>query len=712
MSQNVSIGINAQPNQAINALKQIMDEARRLGLEVKKISDMDMLPGLEDAKQQIRDINAGMQQMQSTAVRGNAASALRAGRQAGMHSDVISWYQNVGRQFPDANAQQRHIDAVLSQAQSIASMGGGGVGVGGGGGITPGGMKGYAGPGMGAAVGGLMHGNIGGVVGGAAGGALGMMSANPIVGMVGVAVGSALGSKFDAAIGKYAEQSMHESFGMSDLRRSTYGINEEFVDFRKHIREAGKGLGVTHAETLALSQSFAHLSGVTGSGGIAAGTRAGIALSRQFGLDPNQGASMMGRASWLGLGGGDPKRQARLLAEAMAGSNLGARQSDAAEAMLRFAEKSAGVVGDKGNFAGYTAQLLQLFNSSDKGLRANAAGILGGYDDSIRAGGRAGDAGKNLIYNVMARNGVTDPFSAEMTLEGGFSGQIGKSGKMVGPEVIRQIMSQYGGMGNDAMASATKGMFGGSATIALEVIKAMQAKPGMGDAEAKAKVDALMADLKKSDPGHDLRVASANLNNAVQELIGDKMMTVMTKMNTVLGDLTAAINSWIGKPITPGQSLKPGLGGTPRVGSPSNTVYDVPVKGSFPSSGRFNASDNTGYGKYNKLGARLGDINAEADSSAPGSRYADSMRSPYGKRVLDSQAIAEVGLIAKRAGVKYMVDPSNKDQINVSGGSQASIDRFVQAIDKFSNLTGFNINVNVSDGKQAKKTAYPTHRRN
>jgi len=586
VSQNVSIGINAQPNQAVNALKQIMDEARRLGVEVKKMSDLDMLPGLDAAKQHVRDINAGMQQMYSTAVRGNAASALRSGRQAGLYSDAISWHQNVGRQFPDQQAQQRHIDAVLSQALNISSMGGGGGG-GGFGGIPPGGMKGYAGPGMGAAIGGLMQGNIGGVIGGAAGGALGMMSANPIVGLIGSAIGSAVGSKLDGAISKYANESMQESFGMSDLRRNVFGVNESFSDFRTHIREAGKGLGVTHTETLALAQTFSRLSGVSGSGAVSSGTRAGIELSRKFGLDPSQGASMMGRMAFLGLGGGDPKKQAQMLAEAMAGSNLGARQSDAAEAMIRFAERSASMVGDGGNVAGYTGRLLALFNSSDKGIRANAAGILGGYDESVRAGGRAGDAGKNFIYNVMSRNGTADPFDIEMALEGGFAGKMG-NGKMIGPELIKQLKSQYGGMGNNAMASATKGLFGGSATVAAKVIDLLENNPSMGNAEAAKKVDALMADLKKSDPGNDLRVASANLNNAAQELIGDNMLPIMTQMKTVLGDLTAAINSWIGKPSTNGMSLK-GLGGTPRLdNAEANTVYASPVKGSFPSNGRFN----------------------------------------------------------------------------------------------------------------------------
>lgn len=704
MSQNVSIGINAQPNQAVNAFKQIMDEARRLGLEIKKMSDLDMLPGLDAAKQHVRDINAGMQQMYSTAVRGNAAAALRSGRQAGLYSDAISWHQNVGRQFPDQHAQQRHIDAVLSQAGNIAAMGGGSGG-GGFGGIPPGGMKGYAGPGMGAVIGGLMNGNIGGVVGGAAGGALGMMSANPIVGVIGAAVGSAIGSKLDSAIGHYAQQSMQESFGMSDLRRNVFGVNESFSEFRTHIREAGKGLGVTHTETLALAQTFSRLSGVSGSGAISSGTRAGIMLSRQFGLDPSQGASMMGRMSFLGLGGGDPKKQAQMLAEAMAGSNLGARQSDAAEAMLRFAEKSAGMVGDGGNIAGYTGRLMALFNSSDKGIRANAAGILGGYDESIRAGGRAGDAGKNFIYNVMSRNGTSNPFDIEMALEGGFAGKMG-NGNMIGPELIKQLKSQYGGMGRSAMASATKGLFGGSATVADKVIDLLEKNPSMGDAEAAKKVDALMADLKKSDPGNDLRVASANLNNAAQELIGDNMLPIMTQMKTVLGDLTDAINRWTGSDGTSETRKK--MQESKANGDERGRLMDMNRERDNATTwsgkdGNAGLLEKWGHKKYateRGMKSAIGDIGP--DSASPGSGYKDEMSHSTWMRKFDTQAIMDIDAMARKHHVTYKTIPSARgsgEELSITGGSQASAEKFAHAVESFGKMIGVGVRINVKVDK-------------
>ncbi len=561
------------------------------------------------------------------------------------------------------------------------------------GGGTPGGAGWYGGPGMGGAIGGFVSGNIGGVAGGVLGGLMG--------GPLGAMIGGAIGGKLQGAVGKYADQSMQESFGMTDFRRSVYGINEDFVSFRKNIRAAGDGLGVTYNETLALSKSFAQLSGATGSSDVAGGARASILMSRQFGLDPSQGASMMGRASFLGLGGGDISRQAKMLAEAMAGSNLGARQADAADAMLRFAEKSASIVGDGGDVQGYTGRLLALFNSGNNGIKANAANILGGYDDSVRSGGRAGDAGKNFIYRTMMQNGTTDPFDVEMALEGGFTGKMA-NGQMIGPALLRNIKKQYGGMGTNAMASATKGLFGGSASIAKEIIDLLIKNPNMSDEAAGKKVESLMASLgDKNDQGNQLRIATANLNNAAQQLMGDNMLPIMVKMNEVLTDLTRAIDAMTGRKSTLGnQSLVKELNEKNAMRMQSSDAFK-----------KWGIGGGGGYGKQSGLGAKVGDIHAEPDSSAPGSHYTDAMRSPYGKRMLDSQAIAEIGLIAKKSGVKHMIDPANNGQINVAGGNQASIERFIKAIDKFADLTGFNINVHVGgDKKGAAVVKRPAHR--
>ncbi len=558
-------------------------------------------------------------------------------------------------------------------------------------GVTPGGPGWYGGPGMGAALGGLMSGNIGGIAGGAMGGLAG--------GPIGAMVGATIGSKLQAAIGKYAEQSMQEAFGMSDLRRSVYGINEEFGDFRKNIRAAGDGLGVTYNETLAMSRAFAQLSSLTGSGGIASGTRAGIALSRQFGLDPSQGASMMGRMAFLGLGGGDPKKQAQMLAEAMAGSNLGARQSDAAEAMIRFAERSASMIGDGGNVAGYTGRLLALFNSSDKGVRANAAGILGGYDESVRAGGRAGDAGKNFFYNVMSRNGTADPFDIEMALEGGFSGKMG-NGKMIGPELLRHIRSRYSGMGSNAMASATKGLFGGSASVAKKTIESLIANPNMSDSDAAKKVSALMADLRKDEDGKDLRIASANLNNAAQKLLGDNMLPVMTKMSEVLGDLTNAINDWIGK--------KPGSAAAKEFSE---------LDASRQQSSRFKQWGDFGGKQWmhrkvlpteSSMRSFMGNPGAEAFPSG----FVDEMSRSPGSRRVDSEFMQSVSDLAGKHKIKYMAPASERgsaQQIGITGGNQVDAEKFSKAVDKLANMVGFKVDVKVVVDKNGNAIKRPSN---
>ena len=124
MTQNVSIGINAQPDQAIEAFRKITEEAKRLGVEVKNISSMDMFPGLEDAKRLLREINTGFEQMFSRAISGQAAGELRTGAKNGIYGkDVVSWMGGVQNQFPDQKELVRHLKDVISQASRISAFG-------------------------------------------------------------------------------------------------------------------------------------------------------------------------------------------------------------------------------------------------------------------------------------------------------------------------------------------------------------------------------------------------------------------------------------------------------------------------------------------------------------------------------------------------------------------------------------------------------------
>ncbi len=331
-----------------------------------------------------------------------------------------------------------------------------------------------------------------------------------------------------------------------------------------------------------------------------------------------------------------------------------------------------------------SGRLLALFNSSDKGIRANAAGILGGYDESVRAGGRAGDAGKNFIYNVMSRNGTADPFDIEMALEGGFAGKMG-NGKMIGPELIKQLKSQYGGMGNNAMASATKGLFGGSATVAAKVIDLLENNPSMGNAEA-----------------------AANLNNAAQELIGDNMLPIMTQMKTVLGDLTDAINRWVG--------------GGAAIGN-AETVKELNSAQHFRSEAKkfeqwgINAGKSRfgkGYGKEKNLRGIVGDSMIDENPGYPGAEYVDPMSHAPGDRKVDSEFMRSVSDLAGKHKIKYMAPASERggtQQIGITGGSAADAEKFSKAVDKLANMAGFKVDVKVAIDKNGSAIPRPAHNR-
>jgi len=534
----VSVPFAADPNQVLEAFRRIQEEARKTGRELKSLGDID-LPGLEDARKQLEDMQRGFGQLFAPAVRGGAAEALRSGARSGMYQpDIVSWMQNAQRQFPDPNELNRHIQAVLKQSGRIAGFDAPGA--------AGGGMGGYSGPGFGAALGGIMQGNMGGVIGGALGGLV------PLPGAA--AIGSIIGGKLQSSIGKYADLSQAEAFGMTDLRRNVGGIGDSFSDFRKIIRDAGDGLA-TYTETLRSAQTYAHLSGAAGGAAVAAGTGESLRMARVLGLDQGQTASIMGRASWLGMGGGNVREASKMIAEAMAGSNLGGRQADAAEAMLQFVERQNQATGVNGNVEAFRGMLLTMYGSGIPGLKTNAANIIGGYDAAIKGGGMAGDAGKNFMYNTLSPNGKLSPFEFDFALEGGFFGKVGgdkngKGGKMIGPALIDAIMAKTGGDTFYASASM-KGLFGNNQHIAQAFIPEYERwrnNPNRTDLGLHQKYDALMKDYGggATNEADYLRQASAHLENAATKLMGDKMLSTMGNMNSAMAAMTEAINDAFG----------------------------------------------------------------------------------------------------------------------------------------------------------------------
>jgi hypothetical protein len=374
------------------------------------------------------------------------------------------------------------------------------------------------------------------VVGGgeAAGGGFGGLipMAKSMLGLVGIGTGLAFAGKQVGGAGS-------EATGTSDLRRQIGAIDTDFERFRDIIRKSSDALGVGVEETIRLNREYAKLSGAMSGEAGAGGANAGIRLARMFGLDVGQGVGMMGRASWLQVGGSGTKEQARLLAEAMASSSLGGRQADAAEAMLRFAERSASVLGDAGNTQGFKGLFAALINSGHAGIRANAENILAGYDQSVRAGGRAGDAGKNFIYNTLSRNSVSDPFDVEYALEGGFTGSLG-GGKMIGPELIRAMRSRYGGGNRKMLLSAMKGMFGGSMHHAEGALEAFDKYKDNPEA-LKAKIAEIEKSLNEGDPGTRARIAATEVEKALKDAV-DGLVEPLTELKEEIVKLITGVN--------------------------------------------------------------------------------------------------------------------------------------------------------------------------
>lgn len=497
---NVSVGFQANPSSVLDAYRRIEEAARRANKELRSMQDINF-PGLEDARQELESINRGFTQMFSRAVRGGTAEALRSGAKSGLYTpDLVSWMQNAHRQFPDEAAFQRHMQGVLRQSGNLANMGAL-PNFGGGGGAAP--------------------------TGGGFGGFVPM--ARSMLGMLGIGTGLAYA-------GKLVGGATNEAIGMSDLRRQIGGLDQDFESFRDTIRKSSDAMGVGVEETIRLNREYAKLSGAMTGDASSAGSREGMRLARMFGLDAGQGVGMTGRSAWLQVGGSGAKEQARFLAEAMAASNLGGRQAEAADAMLRFAERSASVLGGAGNMEGFRGLYSALINSGLPGIRSNAENILGGYDSAVRSGGRAGDAGKNFIYRMLSQNGISDPFKVQMALEGGFTGSLG-GGRMIGPELIKSIRRQYGG-NREMMLSAMSGLFGGSMTHAAGALDAFD-KYKEDPAALQARLKEL--DLGNQDPGIKARIEANELEKEMTKTM-QGMVPALNDLKEHITDLARGVN--------------------------------------------------------------------------------------------------------------------------------------------------------------------------
>jgi hypothetical protein len=565
--------------------------------------------------------------MYSTAVRGNAAAALRSGRQAGLYSDAISWHQNVGRQFPDQQAQQRHIDAVLSQAGNIASMGGG-VGGGGSGGSSSG--------------------------GGGLGGMLPMMKGMlPFLG-VGLTAGFA---------GKKIGDATDEAIGMSSLRRAVDGTNLSFEDFRKQIRASTDGMALNTAETIKAAHAYAEASGAIGAGSVSAGAQFGARLARERGLDVSTGVGAMGRATWLGLGKNEDA-SFKKLAEIMAGSGLGKKQGEAAEALLRFVDRSNmhQVVGAD---VGFRDKYLALVTSGNTGLRNNAESILGGYDAAVRQGGHAGDAGRNLMYNALSEHGINDPIQMMRMQQRGFFGNLGEDGKgpMIG-EVIAKFIKKQGG-NQDLQGAKLAGFFGNDIDVAKKAFGVME-KFKFDQPKMKKALEALAAEQESSDPGYKAAQAKANLEKELTDAL-DGLVTPITTLTTGISELVKGVNiiaSWLPKPDAMQTDMK----------SAADAMRSDP--------------------------GMIGDM---------ARKYARNTATPWkgqitemGKNVGDQGWDMQVDRYAVQYGVQYKTNPSSNSKVHnmdVTAGHERNIAQFALAVDQFSKASGKVINVRVQYDK-------------
>jgi soluble lytic murein transglycosylase-like protein len=240
---------------------------------------------------------------------------------------------------------------------------------------------------------------------------LALAGLNSIVGMAGSAV----------------DMSTEENVGLDTLKRSAGDLSIDFQKLRDEVRGSTEGLGVTYVEAARLGQQFAKTAGNLERAGIGGNVRAGIGLSRSYGLDPTEGVQFFGTMKRMGVTSGDEqsaRKLALMIGDAVNEGGYIAKADEMLSAVADYATQLTRITLSSPNVGDYAAMLASLVKTGLPGLDPQgAAALMSAADGSVRRGGGMGEAGLNFSYAAL-RNyspGI-DPVSAQAMMSGGLFG--------------------------------------------------------------------------------------------------------------------------------------------------------------------------------------------------------------------------------------------------------------------------------------------------
>lgn len=215
-----------------------------------------------------------------------------------------------------------------------------------------------------------------------------------------------------------------EMIGYDHLKRSLGDVNVEFDMLKGTLRSASNELAITYSEGQKLGVEFAKISGLSRdqANNIAKEVAISGGFAWSFGADKHQTNQTFAQMRQFGVtnNDSDTRRIALLLGEGIARGGAFAKADEFLQAVAGFTAQTARSSLTVPNVEAYTGMLSSMLKSGIPGLDPQgSAALLGRVNESIAAGGRAGEAGQNFMFRALGSANGLNPVEAMYLQQGG-----------------------------------------------------------------------------------------------------------------------------------------------------------------------------------------------------------------------------------------------------------------------------------------------------
>ena len=438
----VSIPVSADASSVLRSLSDIQAALRRVGAEARDLGSLDLShPELRAMSADLEKVGRQFEDMR-TKVRGATGASVRSivgdGPESGGLSGFLKWANGASSHFATDAERQRHFAAVgnyVFQGTGFAPQ------------AQPGGPPPPAPPSpppappapppnSPAAPPGMIQSLLkspvfAAVKGGVAFGA----------GMAGI---QGIGSMIVGGVRRAQDESVANDVL---LRHRPDDEGMGFGALRDAVRKTADSFWLTYEQAQRISLSWTRLADEATSHdegwlGMSGGTRLAAGVARSYGIAPEATTQSFARGTMLGI---SPERFAEVLVQATSMGRMGGRSEEVMQSLLRWSEGQTRTLSFQGAHMEEFAGLLTTMNQGNvPGVRGGGGeAILGAANSAIAGGGGAGMAGLSFIYRAFAAHGLTDPYKAQMQMEGGLFERIGEKGPTNFEAIMEQIDRAY-----------------------------------------------------------------------------------------------------------------------------------------------------------------------------------------------------------------------------------------------------------------------------